>query len=68
MPVDVPMPSFRPSTTGTMGVWNGTKDNKEGYIDYGTGETNVNGAKEIKVTVHDVRALDHKPSFHQVGK
>ncbi|RYP49507.1 hypothetical protein DL768_004810 [Monosporascus sp. mg162] len=57
------------STTGLFGVWNGTNDGEEGYIDYGTGTANVNDPKEVEVELFDIRSMEEadKPTFKKVG-
>ncbi|KAL6717772.1 hypothetical protein ACLMJK_003857 [Lecanora helva] len=56
-----------PSTTGTLGFWNGTKDNQEGYVDYRDRSSNVNLAREVEVSLKNIRCLDKKPSFAEDG-
>ena len=60
--------TVRPTTAGNMGFWNGTKDDLEGYIDYATGESNINSPQEINITVENIRILDEKPSFAKNGR
>jgi len=59
------------STTGQIGFWNGTKDDKEGVIDYKDGkanvETNVNLPRDVPVIVQDIRYLDSLPSLSVNG-
>lgn len=56
------------STSGLIGMWNGTKDGKEdGYVDWATGKTNVNNPKEVKIEVEDIRTLNPPPSFEVDG-
>ncbi|ROW11148.1 hypothetical protein VMCG_01540 [Cytospora schulzeri] len=56
------------STTGVLGMWDGTTDGKEhGYMDYATGETNVNRPKEHKIEVHNIRNIDPKPTLNNNG-
>jgi len=51
------------STTGVLGLWDGTTDGEDGYIDYATGETNVNRPKEYEIDVHDIRKFDPQPTL-----
>lgn len=52
-------------TTGMCGMWNGTKDEQEAYVDFATGNTNINPPMEVKCEVQDIRAA--KPEFAQAG-
>ncbi|KAI0881209.1 uncharacterized protein GGS22DRAFT_71936 [Annulohypoxylon maeteangense] len=56
------------STTGLMGMWNGTKDGREeGYIDWASGSTNVHNPLEVKIEVEDIRTLNPKPDYLNNG-
>ncbi|KAI1811776.1 hypothetical protein GGS20DRAFT_74700 [Poronia punctata] len=56
------------STTGLIGMWNGTKDgNVDGHVDWATGKTNVNNPREIKIEVQDIRTLEPKPTYESHG-
>ncbi|TGJ80425.1 hypothetical protein E0Z10_g8338 [Xylaria hypoxylon] len=56
------------STSGHIGMWNGTKDGKEdGYVDWATGNTNVNNPKEVQIEVQDIRTLNPQPSYESDG-
>lgn len=56
------------STSGLIGMWNGTKDGKEdGFVDWATGKTNVNNPREVKIEVEDIRTLNPPPSFEVDG-
>ncbi|ROV91751.1 hypothetical protein VSDG_06463 [Cytospora chrysosperma] len=57
-----------PSTTGVLGLWDGTKDGQEdGYMDYATGETNVNRPKEHQIEVNNIRKLEPQPTLNANG-
>lgn len=56
------------STTGLMGMWNGTKDGREdGYIDWASGSTNVHNPLEVKIEVEDIRTLNPQPDYGSNG-
>ncbi|KAI2622536.1 hypothetical protein GGR54DRAFT_68230 [Hypoxylon sp. NC1633] len=56
------------STTGLMGMWNGTKDGKEeGFIDWASGSTNVHDPLEVKIEVEDIRTLNPQPNYENNG-
>ncbi|KAI1081993.1 hypothetical protein F5B20DRAFT_578767 [Whalleya microplaca] len=56
------------TTSGLMGMWNGTKDGQEcGYIDWASGSTNVNDPKEVKIEVEDIRTLNPQPCYDNDG-
>lgn len=56
------------STSGLIGMWNGTKDGRDdGYIDWATGKTNVNNPLEVKIEVQDIRTLNPPPTFESEG-
>lgn len=55
------------TTTGVTGMFNGTKDGKDAYIDYASGSTNINPPLEVPITVEDVRDYEVKPTFHANG-
>ncbi|KAK4228696.1 hypothetical protein QBC38DRAFT_535656 [Podospora fimiseda] len=55
------------STTGFLCMWNGTKDNSPAYVDYDTGQTNVNEPKKINIIAHNIRTLDTKPTVKENG-
>lgn len=55
------------STTGTMNVWGGTRDGKDGYIDYKLRTSNLIPPYEIKITAQDVRHLQPQLSFQTNG-
>ncbi|KAI2783629.1 hypothetical protein F4815DRAFT_306520 [Daldinia loculata] len=56
------------STTGSMGMWNGTKDGRqEGYIDWATGSTNVQDPLQVKIEVEDIRTLNPQPNYENNG-
>ncbi|KUJ14129.1 uncharacterized protein LY89DRAFT_686664 [Mollisia scopiformis] len=57
------MTAVLPSTTGLLGLWNGTNDGEHGYLDYATGETNVNRPKEYEIEAHDIRSFDPQVNF-----
>ncbi|KAH8806014.1 hypothetical protein F5884DRAFT_801406 [Xylogone sp. PMI_703] len=65
------MGSIEHSTTGKTGLWNGTKDGKDGVVDYKNGDsiadTNVNFPRDVAITVHDIRHLDPSPSLMTNG-
>ena len=54
-------------TTGTVGMFGGTKDGKEPYIDFVTNAANIKKPEEVSVTVEDMRFMDPKPSFAKNG-
>ncbi|KAH6657973.1 hypothetical protein BKA67DRAFT_514830 [Truncatella angustata] len=56
-----------PSTTGTLTVWGGTKDGKDGYIDYETVTSNLIPPATIEITAHDIRHFNQKPSYKDNG-
>ncbi|KAK6836888.1 hypothetical protein PG987_007383 [Apiospora arundinis] len=63
MATDTPL-----STTGVLGMWDGTKDGEEdGYIDYATGVSNLNNPKEYEIKVYDIRKLDSQPTLKGNG-
>jgi len=55
------------ATTGQLGLWDGTKDGKEGYVDYKNGqtnvETNVNLPRDVEIKVQDMRHLQPLPTL-----
>lgn len=51
------------STTGTLGVWDGTKDGEDAYVDYDTFTTNMNPPKDLDITVHDLRHVSVQPTL-----
>ncbi|KAI1269015.1 hypothetical protein F5Y18DRAFT_373337 [Xylariaceae sp. FL1019] len=56
------------STSGVIGMWNGTRDGKEeGFVDWSNGKTNVNNPKEVKIEVEDIRTLSPQPTFGTDG-
>jgi hypothetical protein len=59
------------STTGQVGLWNGTRDGKDGVVDYKNGqssaETNVNFPRDVAITVQDMRHLHPSPSLMANG-
>jgi len=59
------------STTGHIGMWNGTRDGKDGVVDYKNGksyaETNVNLPRDVTITVQDMRYLHPSPSLMANG-
>lgn len=55
------------TTTGITGMFNGTKDGEDAYIDYASGSTNCNPPLEVPITVEDIRDYEVKPSFHADG-
>jgi hypothetical protein len=57
-----PMP-----TTGKVGMWNGTKDGQDAYLDHASGHTNVKLPKLIDVTVEDLRSLCSPTTFINKG-
>nr|A0A3G1DJG9.1 RecName: Full=Oxidoreductase R1; AltName: Full=Squalestatin S1 biosynthesis cluster protein R1 [Phoma sp. MF5453]AMY15069.1 putative non-heme iron dependent [Phoma sp. MF5453] len=56
-----------PSTSGVIGLWDGTTDGKEGFMDYANGDTNVKQPKEYEIQVHDIRKLDPQPTLLKNG-
>ncbi|RYO83173.1 hypothetical protein DL766_001488 [Monosporascus sp. MC13-8B] len=62
-----PEPKKIRTTTGVTGMYNGTKDGKDAYIDYATGSTNVNAPLEVAITVEDMRDFEVAPTFHGNG-
>ncbi|RYO74370.1 hypothetical protein DL764_010895 [Monosporascus ibericus] len=52
-------------TTGICGMWNGTKDDQEAYVDFSTGNTNINPPLEINCEVQDIRIT--KRTFAESG-
>ncbi|RYP06718.1 hypothetical protein DL765_009386 [Monosporascus sp. GIB2] len=52
-------------TTGMCGMWNGTKDDQEAYVDFSTGDTNINPPLEVNCEVQDIRIT--KPTFVEAG-
>ncbi len=52
-------------TTGMCGMWNGTKDDQDAFVDFATGNTNINPPLEVNVEVQDIRAT--KPAFAEAG-
>lgn len=55
------------STIGTLGVWGGTKDDKPGYIDHATGETNINPLRTIEIVARDLRSMEKSPTLLENG-
>ncbi|EME41509.1 hypothetical protein DOTSEDRAFT_156415 [Dothistroma septosporum NZE10] len=55
------------STTGILGLWDGTDDGKDGYIDYATGKTNVNRPKDFQIEVHNIRRFEEQPTLINNG-
>ncbi|KAH9885881.1 hypothetical protein F4778DRAFT_488557 [Xylariomycetidae sp. FL2044] len=54
------------STSGLMGMWNGTKDGQEyGYIDWANGSSNVNDPLQVKIDVEDMRTMSPAPSYEK---
>ncbi|KAI2629623.1 hypothetical protein GGR54DRAFT_635809 [Hypoxylon sp. NC1633] len=51
-----------PSTKGTLYMWNGTKDGKDGIVNLSKGSTNVLPYKMVNVTVQDMRSLSPRPT------
>lgn len=56
-----------PTTTGQMGMWNGTKDGETGFIDHAARKSNVNQPKEIDITVQDARYLEPRLTHKKNG-
>ena len=54
-------------TTGTVGMFGGTQDGKDPYIDLQNKTANVNKPEEVPVTVEDMRVMDPKPTFTKNG-
>lgn len=65
--VETPAEDKTKYTTGVVGMYNGTKDGAEGFIDYATGKTNLNPPAEIPVTVADIRTMETLPTFANNG-
>ncbi|KAK3998203.1 hypothetical protein QBC44DRAFT_376063 [Cladorrhinum sp. PSN332] len=55
------------STTGFLCMWNGTKDNEAAYVDYATGNTNLNEPKKVNIVAHNIRTLNNKPTLKDNG-
>ncbi|KAI1382306.1 hypothetical protein F4677DRAFT_401580 [Hypoxylon crocopeplum] len=55
------------STTGTVALWGGTKDGKDGYIDYAARTSNLNDPAEVTITAQDVRYLQPQPCYAENG-
>ena len=55
------------TTSGTLGVWGGTKDDQPGYIDYASGATNVKSPRDIKIVAHDMRSMERAPTLLKNG-
>ncbi|OCK74974.1 hypothetical protein K432DRAFT_397657 [Lepidopterella palustris CBS 459.81] len=55
------------TTSGTLGVWGGTKDDQEGYIDYSNGATNLKSPRDIDMVAHDMRWMECPPTLMKNG-
>lgn len=56
------------STTGFLGMWNGTKDGKtDGYMDWNSGSTNVADPLEVKIVAQDIRTMSPQPNYNNNG-
>ncbi|RYP67682.1 hypothetical protein DL769_005696 [Monosporascus sp. CRB-8-3] len=47
------------------GMWNGAKDDQEAYVDFSTGNMNINPPLKIKCEAQDIRIT--KPTFAKAG-
>ena len=56
-----------PTTTGTLGLWDGTKDGEEGYMDYGNMTTNMKPPKDVEIVAHDLRQISPQPTLLKNG-
>ena len=54
-------------TSGTVGMFGGTKDGKEAYIDFKTNTANINKPEEVPVKVEDMRSMNPVPTFAKHG-
>lgn len=54
-------------TSGTVGMFGGTKDGKEAFIDFANNTANINKPEEVLVTVEDMRCMEPKPTFAKNG-
>lgn len=55
------------TTSGTLGVWGGTKDDQPGYIDYSSGATNLRKPRDIEIVAHNMRFMENKPTLLSNG-
>ncbi|RAH80553.1 hypothetical protein BO86DRAFT_433311 [Aspergillus japonicus CBS 114.51] len=55
------------NTTGKVGMWNGTRDGENAYIDHANGSTNIKPPKEIDITVTDLRSVSPQPTHASKG-
>lgn len=51
------------STTGTLGMFGGTKDGKPAFIDFEKGTANINAPLEVPIVAEDIRYMNPKPTF-----
>ena len=54
-------------TSGTVGMFGGTKDGKEAYIDFENDTANINRPEEVPITVEDMRFMEPKATFAKNG-
>ncbi|MDI1489410.1 MAG: hypothetical protein OHK93_008688 [Ramalina farinacea] len=54
-------------TSGTVGMFGGTKDGKEAYIDFKNNTANINKPEEVPVKVQDMRTMNPPPTFAKNG-
>lgn len=55
------------STWGTVGMFGGTNDGKDAFIDFKNNTRNINKPEEIPVRVDDMRSMEPKSAFAQNG-
>ena len=54
-------------TSGTVGMFGGTKDGKEPYIDFKNNIANINKPEDVPITVEDMRFMNPRPTFATHG-
>jgi hypothetical protein len=57
----------RHSTTGTIGMYSGTTDGQDPYIDFTNDTSNLKPVENVPITVEDMRYMDPKPTFASHG-
>lgn len=55
------------ATSGTLGMFGGTKDGKPGFIDFTKGTTNINQPAQVPIVAEDMRFADPAPTFATSG-
>lgn len=55
------------ATSGVLNMFGGTKDGKEGWIDFEKNTNNINHPLEVDIVAEDMRFMDPKPTFAKNG-